>query len=121
MYVPQLLYKGTDRLLDEGDTETEEPQIFGTVVLQCIIALTGDKQDIRALIRLVLRHAMIVADVWKYTAENGFRDSNELPFFQRYDLGLDFARTVFKHAVQEFADSEDDLLEWNLRNTLKIT
>jgi hypothetical protein len=64
---------------------------------------------------------MIVANVWKYTAEHGLCPPNGLPNLKCYYLGLNFARTAFKHAIEGFADSEDDFLLWDIRSTLKST
>ena len=62
---------------------------------------------------------MNVADIWQYTQIHGLRGANELPPFKWYDLGLVYLRNAFAESIGEYAESEDDMLPYEVRDILK--
>ncbi|KAH7093653.1 hypothetical protein FB567DRAFT_610209 [Paraphoma chrysanthemicola] len=107
------------------DTEDEALYIFGPkgVLLPAMEYATqnskGDSSLIEAVVDIIMREVMTVADIWTYTLEHGIRPVGAQPSYSWYLRGLTTARNAFKDRVRDYSDSGACHLPFELRDILK--
>jgi len=120
---PQPRYERAD-VVRESEREKPNPQITGPwgALMAAIRSAfqVSNTYALRALVRFLFRDATKVADIWTYTDTQGIRESDELPPYEWYAIGLQLSRADFIDTIQDFAEAEEDMLPHQLRDILKI-
>lgn len=79
----------------------------------------GERDVVRSIIRIVSREVINVANIFTYTRDRGICGAHEYPPFKWYDLGLSLSQEAFIESIDEYPESEDDMLLYAVRDVLK--